>query len=76
MSEDNKLRLKQLGWGDLKEKQVRRLDSTAALRARRIEHELRVTVDWLQKLADRYVERGYDATPITNGIHRIRKALQ
>lgn len=85
MTDANKIRLKQLGWGDRKppsyprarevykaEKKVPELE----VRVLRLEKELVDVRGWLERLAERYKARGYDARAIDKQVENIERALK
>jgi len=82
VNEDNKLRLKQLGWGNAEVGPAqRKLRNSIALRTKaevrllKVEKELNDVKRWLERLAERYKASGYDARPIEKQIENIKKAL-
>lgn len=80
MTEENKFRLRQLGWGE----KAKRPETLASVRRRnmqdirilKLEKELKYVRDWLQQLGNRYRERGYDSDPIDRMVVRIKEALK
>jgi hypothetical protein len=85
MTDANKERLKQLGWGKAqggagvhgrKLRQATELKTKAEVRLLRLEKELVDVRRWMERLGDRYRERGYDARSIDKMVARIKEVLK